>query len=331
MRAVRVVVLGAAVALAACTGGGGGKPDGQADLVPWSSAKPIQLAAKPVEAAAPCRASSLRVVGAGLLFAPAVSGGTARLTLRNAGPHACRLTGRPGVRAVGAVPSPEQQQEPQPAEPATFPDVVPPATALLALPVNGTATLDVDWRNWCVPVAKGTSKPVPPRALLVTLPGGRGSIEVGYNAVPSCDSPHQPATIGVRPFQPSPLRAARPWTTSTVQATIQSARGAKAALTGKRGQVVTYAVVLHNSSGAAVRFDRCPLVIEMLAPSGHPEVHQLNCRAASPIAPGGSRSFEMRINIPADAPSGANGLFWELDPLGARGPEAVSRVIVAAH
>ena len=83
------------------------------------------------------------------------------------------------MRAVGAVPSPEQHQEPLPPEPPTFPDVVPPASALLALPVNGTATLDVAWRNWCVPVVKATSKPVPPRAMLVTLPNGGGGIEVG--------------------------------------------------------------------------------------------------------------------------------------------------------
>lgn len=331
---MRAVLLGAVVVVlvSGCSGGGGGgKPAGPVALVPWSAAKPAQLAAKPVEPAAPCRASSLRVVGAGLSFAPAVSGGTGQLTLRNAGPHACRLTGRPSVRAVGAVPSPKQRQEPLPVEPATFPDVVPPATALLALPVNGTATVDIAWSNWCVPATKTTSKPVPPRAILVTLPGGRGGVEVDYNAVPSCDSPHEPATMGVRPFQPSPLRSATPWTTSTVQATIQSPRGAKAALTGKRGNPVTFAVVLRNLSAATVRFDRCPLVIEMLAPAGSPEVHQLNCRAAEPIAPGGSRSFEMRIKIPSGAPAGANGLFWELDPLGARGPEAVSRIIVAAH
>jgi hypothetical protein len=77
------------------------------------------------------------------------------------------------------------------------------------------------------------------------------------------------------------------------------------------------------------QFDRCPLLIEMLAPAGRPEVHQLNCRAASPIQAAGSLRFEMRIQVPANAPAGANGLFWELDPTGAQGPQAVSRVVVA--
>jgi hypothetical protein len=52
-------------------------------------------------------------------------------------------------------------------------------------------------------------------------------------------------------------------------------------------------------------------------------------RAASPIQPAGSLRFEMRIQVPADAPAEANGLFWELDPTGAQGPQAVSRLVVA--
>lgn len=331
MSAARMALVGVAVLLAACSSSSG-KPAGPADLVPWDAAVPTQVAARQVAPAAPCRASRLRVVGAGLLFAPAVSGGTGRLTLRNDGPGACRLTGRPDVLAFGASPEPRQQQVPLPAQAPAFPDVVPPDTTLLALPAGGMATLDIDWRNWCVPVANGARKPpIPPRAVRITLPGGHGSIDAGYNAVPSCDAPGQLSTIGVRPFQPAPLRSATPWTTGTVQATIQPISGGKAPLTGKRGYEVSFAVQLHNASGTPVRFDRCPLVIEMLAPSGRPEVHQLNCRAASPIASGGSRHFDMRIKIPADAPAGANGLFWELDPIGARGPEAVSRVVVAAH
>jgi hypothetical protein len=67
----------------------------------------------------------------------------------------------------------------------------------------------------------------------------------------------------------------------------------------------------------------------MLAPTGHPEVHQLNCRAAGPLPAGGALRFEMRIQIPMDAPAGNNGLFWELDPTGTRGPETTSGVVVA--
>jgi hypothetical protein len=200
-------------------------------------------------------------------------------------------------------------------------------TTPLALPAGSTATLLVDWRNWCVPHAR--KAPVPPRAVRVTLPGGHGTIDAGYNAVPSCDAPGQPATIGVRPFQPSPVGATPPWTAGIVQAAIQPLPGGEAPLAGKRGEVARFAVQLHNASATTVRFDRCPVLIEMLAPAGRPEVHQLNCGAASPIQPGGSLRFEMRIQVPGDAPAGPNGLFWQLDPTGAHGPQVVSRLVVA--
>src|SRR6266702_4190523 len=194
-------------------------PASKVPLVPWDGALPPQLQAGHVVPASPCRASRLRVVGTGFLFQPAIAGGTGSVTLRNAGPGACRLTGRPDVRLVGAVPAPQQRQVPLPAEPPAFPTVVAPDATLLALPAGGTATLGVDWRNWCLP--HGRRAPVPPRAARITLPGGRGSIDAGYNAVPSCDAPGQPATIGVRPFQPSPVRVTTPWTAGIVQATIQ--------------------------------------------------------------------------------------------------------------
>jgi len=321
----RRLICAAVVLLAGCSATHP-DPATKVPLVPWDGAVPPQLRAGQVVPASPCRASRLRVVGAGFMFQPAIAGGTGSVTLRNAGPRACRLTGRPDVRLVGAVPAPQQRQVVLPAEPPAFPAVVPPDATLLALPAGGTATLGVDWRNWCLP--HGRRAPVPPRAARITLPGGRGSIDAGYNAVPSCDAPGQPATIGVRPFQPSPVHATAPWTTGIVQATIQPLSGGKAPLEGRRGEVVRFAVQLHNASAEAVRFDRCPLLIEMLAPAGRAEVHQLNCRAASPIQPAGSLRFEMRIQVPANAPAADNGLFWELDPTGAQAPQVVSRLVV---
>jgi hypothetical protein len=49
---------------------------------------------------------------------------------------------------------------------------------------------------------------------------------------------------------------------------------------------------------------------------------------ARPIAPGKQLAFAMQIRVPADAPLGGNGLFWALDPFGARGPQAHARVTV---
>ena len=302
--------------------------DRTAPLVPWDGAVPAQLQAATAATAQPCRAAQLRLVGPGFVFSPAIQGGTGAVTLRNAGPGACRLTGRPGVRLVGAVPAPQQHQIPLPAQAAEFPTLAPPDERLLALPVGGTATLQVDWRNWCVPVVPHSrAKPTPPRALRITLPGGRGTIDASYNAVPPCDAAGRPSTAGVRPFRPAPLAATRPWSTTAVLASIVPLSG-KASLTGRRGDVVRFAVELRNPSTAPVSFERCPLVAEMLAPAGRPEGHRLNCGAAGPLAPGASVRFEMRIQIPAGAPDGPNGLFCELDPTGAQGPEAVSRVVV---
>jgi hypothetical protein len=67
----------------------------------------------------------------------------------------------------------------------------------------------------------------------------------------------------------------------------------------------------------------------MLAPAGTSEVHQLRCGPGA-IEPGGTLGFEMRIAVPRTAPTGNNGLFWELDPTGAQGPEVVSRLVVKA-
>jgi hypothetical protein len=175
-----------------------------------------------------------------------------------------------------------------------------------------------------------TAKAVPPKAVRITLPGTGGSLQAGYNAVPGCDTPGQPSTLGVRPFQPAPLPASPPWHAGALKASITPPDGSKGRLTGTRGAVVRYAVRLRNVSTAPITFDRCPLVVEMLVPASTPEAHQLNCAAASPIAPGGSLWFEMRIAIPRDAPFGNNGLFWELDPTGAQGPQVVSGIVVVA-
>lgn len=321
------VVLGALVlALAGCSSH---DPTQDVRLVAWDDAVPAQLQQATVPAAPMCHASRLKVVGAGFQFQPALSGGTGEVTLRNAGPDACRLTGRPDIQIVGAVPAPAQHQLPLPAQPTAFPVVAPPDSSLSALPPGAAVMLVIEWRNWCVPQTSHT--PVPPKAIRLTLPGGAGTIDVGYNAVPPCDSPAQATTVGVHPFQPAPLPASTPWTSTLLQAKIQPLPGDNTQLTGKRGQTARFVVELHNPTAASILFEHCPLVIEMLAPAGRPEVHQLNCRAAGELPANGSLRFEMHIQIPADAPAGNNGLFWELDPTGAQGPEAVSGLVVAEH
>jgi hypothetical protein len=299
-------------------------------VVAWDDAVPGQVHPRPVPPAAPCRASQLRVAGTGFQFVPGAVGGMGAVALRNTGPGPCRLTGRPDVRLVGAPRAPTQREVALPAQLPSFPEVDEPAATLLALPPGAAATLSIDWSNWCVPGATRSGKPqVPPSAVRITLGRGLGRLDVDYNAVPNCDTPGQPSTIGVRPFAPPPLSSTQPWTTADVKAAIQPIDGGGARLTGKRGQVARFAVRLTNTSATEVEFNRCPLVVEDLAPSGQPEVHQLNCRSAGSIPSGGSLVFAMQIRVPASAPLGKDGLLWELDPTGAQYPEAVSGLVVS--
>jgi hypothetical protein len=302
-----------------------GAPAQAARLVPWTGSVPPLLRPRPVRPAAPCRAAQLRVDGGGLLFQPAAHGGTGTLRLRNAGRLPCRLDGRPQVRFVGAPAGPAQRQLALPAEPPAFPALLPPPGVLLALPPGAGATLTVDWRNWCVPGPRA----VPPRVVRVSLPRGAGSLDADYSAVTSCEDRTQPSTVGVRPFQPAALAEPGGWTNLRVRATVGALGGQPAPPHGRRGQTVAFAVELRNaSSTGTVRFDRCPVLAELLAPAGGTEAYELNCAAAAPIPPGGALRFEMRLRVPVAAPLGPNGLFWALDATGSQPLEVISRVVV---
>jgi hypothetical protein len=328
-RLAPLLALLVAVAVAGCSSAQATRPARPRHVIAWNGAVPGQFQARQRAPAAACRASHLRVMGSGFHFVAGGSGGTGAVALRNTGHVPCRLTGRPAVRLVGAPRAPAQRQVGLPPQAPEFPALRGPAAALRALPPGSAAILSIEWSNWCVPGAAGSRKPqVPPKAVRITLGKGLGSLDANYNAVPACQAPRQPSTIGVRPFMPAPLPATSPWTTANVKATIQPAGGGTA-LTGSRGHLARFVVRLRNTSRVPVRFDRCPLLAEELAPAGQTEVHQLNCRAAGSIPPGKSLFFEMGIQVPASAPLGKNGLFWDLDPTGAQFPEAVSGLVVS--
>jgi Protein of unknown function (DUF4232) len=301
-------------------------------LVPFDAAPPAALSDRPAAAAPACRAADLRVAGRGLVLVPgATSGGTGTLLLRNRGPRACRLTGRPAVRFVGGTAPPPQRERALAPEPLAFPQLAPAAGALRALAPGHGAVLRVDWANWCprasrAALAKGVA---PPWALRIALPGG-GRLDARYSAVVPCEHAGRPSVIGVRPFAPEPLRAAAGFTAVPLTATAHPLDGGSGVLRARRGAQLRFAVELRNRShGAGVRFDgRCPLLAEKFAPVGPTEAHRLNCAAAKPIAPGGARWFEMRVRVPRNAPLGPNGLFWRLDPTGDFGPQVVARVVV---
>jgi hypothetical protein len=215
-----------------------------------------------------------------------------------------------------------QVQRPIPTTPAHFPETTYPASSLLALRSGESAAVTIAWDNWCDPVVKG--KPhVPPSAVRITLPGGGGDLDADYNAVPACIQPNAPTTIGVSTFQPSLIPSGRPWSEAFLRASVPGQP-----IHARRGGILRFQVVLTNVLKTTARVDRCPAYVQQLVPSGKVEVYTLNCAAAHPIAPGKSLTFAMRVHVPQDAPLGANGLFWELDPFGAHAPQLHARVTI---
>jgi hypothetical protein len=312
------IALVLAVLAAGCSSGP--KKHEAVPAVPWTSRQPAQVAER-APVATRCLAAGLDVPGQ-VRFVPRLQGGIALVTVRNTGTHACRLTGRPRVTFVKNG-GPVQVNRPIPPTPANFPETAYPASSLLALRPGESGAVTISWDNWCDPVVKG--KPhVPPSAIRLTLPAGRGSVDADYNAVPSCVDPSAPTTIGVSVFQPSliPSRG-RPWTNAFLRASVPGQP-----VHARRGGILRYTVVLRNDSKTAASFGRCPAYIQQLAPSGKVEVYELNCSAAHPIAPGHRLAFAMRLRVPRDAPVGPNGLFWELDPFGIRAPQLHARVTI---
>jgi hypothetical protein len=288
--------------------------------VPWVATAPPQLAVR-APAKAACRAAQLTIPGQ-VKFIARLQGGIALITVRNTGRRACRLTGRPSVRLVKRG-GPEQVQRPIPPTPSNFPEVAYPEASLLALRPGEPAAVTLTWENWCDPAVKGVPH-VPPSAVRLVLPGGRGRLDADYNAVPPCLDPKLPSTIGVSRFQPSLVPATgRFWSDAFLEGSVPGQP-----VHGRRGRLLRFRVVLRNRSHTTAGFQHCPAYIEQLAPSGTVETHQLNCAAAHPIAPGKREAFAMRIRVPRNAPIGANGLFWELDPLGSRNPQLQAKVTI---
>lgn len=307
-----------AVLAAGCSSGSESEEAGPA--VPWTSSKPPQVAARAL-VARPCRASELEIPSQ-VKFVPRLHGGIALVTVRNGGARPCRLTGRPRVVFVKKG-GPVQVDRPIPPTAANFPETAYPASSLLALRPGGLGAVTITWDNWCDPPVPG--KPhLPPSAVRITLPRGRGSLQADYNAVPACIDPGAPTTVGVSVFQPSLIPVTqRPWTTAFLRASVPGQP-----IHARRGGILRFRVVLKNTSKTTARFGRCPAYVQQLAPAGKVEVYDLNCAAAHPIGPGRSLAFTMHTRVPRDSPLGANGLFWELDPFGIRAPQLHARVTI---
>jgi Protein of unknown function (DUF4232) len=323
MRTKSAIALAASLVL---TGGCGGTkdaaPEADGPVVPWVSTKPSQLAER-APAAAPCRGADLAVHGQIDFESNGNGGGIAVVALEHKGSQACRLEGSPEVKLVKHG-GPKQVNTPINRPPLIFPDTAYPLSRLSALEPGEFAGLTITWTNWCDPQLPGKQR-VPPSAVRITLPNGTGHVDADYNAVPPCLDANRPSAIGVSPFETAKVKPVAPWTpaAAAITASVPSQP-----VHGKRGAMLHFVVVLRNSSRQTVRFDRCPSYVQQLVPAGQVEVHDLNCAAAKPIAPGKREAFAMQIRVPKNAPDGGNGLFWGLDPFGAKAPQANARAVI---
>jgi hypothetical protein len=312
-----------AVSLVLTAGCGGSKkaaPSYDGPVVPWTPSQPAELAER-TPVSTPCRAANLAVTGQVDFEAYGNGGGIAVIALQNKGKRACRLEGTARVRLVKDG-GPRQVNAPIQRPPLIFPDTAYPLSTLLAIRPGEYAGLTVTWDNWCDPQIPG-KKRVPPSAVRITLPKGTGHVDADYNAVPPCSDPKRPSTIGVSPFETAKVKAVPPWTTAPVTASVPNQP-----VHGKRGELLRFVVVIKNTSRETVSFDRCPAYVQQLVPAGQVEVHALNCARAKPIAPGKSEGFAMAIRVPKNAPLGGNGLFWALDPFGAKQPQLNARAAI---
>ena len=238
--------------------------------------------------------------------------------IANHGDSACGLKGRPGIRIFAGATLAR----------ASYADSDPKAGHLLVLTpgtgapdsehaVLGQAWTWVTWSRACTAVWSGAS------SLVLDLPGGGGAVAIALPAtasplptpVPSAecptDAPYLPS-VGAWEFQP---RVAPP--ADSVSAPVITA-SANAPGVAVAGEPFTFQVTLTNPSVDAIRFGECPN-FRMWISTGTDggvvtERHQLNCAATPNLAPHSSRTFDMRIPVPADWPVTRDGGFgWGLE------------------
>jgi len=194
--------------------------------------------------------------------------------------------------------------------------------------------IQVQWllSNWCEPR-------VPVGAIVVMLPGDPTPI-VAHLVPPmgvgarcnSADVPKGATTMSVGP-RPTPVPAA-------TQAPATLAAHIDAPSTAFAGETLRYLLTLTNLTSGALVLAPCPSYLESLG--GHPlptaappsnfptfkiwdaivryeggvkESHLLNCSDAPSLGPAASITFEMRLEVPANA-VGSDTLRWQVIAVG---------------
>jgi hypothetical protein len=204
--------------------------------------------------------------------------------------------GRAMAIDVGPVPNPS------PAPVVVEPGLpLPPEHEALLV---GQAGFSLYWSNWC------GADPGPSATLVVGLPGsGTRPLAMGVEA-PRCDSAADRSVMTVAPIEAAeaPEPSPPPWAELVGHVEVPSVVVA--------GETLHYQVTLRNNGDQPVPLDPCPAYVERLW-SGSTLVAEprylLNCAATSSILAGTSTTFEMLLDIPADAPPGPGILLWGTD------------------
>lgn len=214
------------------------------------------------------------------------------LRFRNVSESTCVLRGYPEVTAT---------------EPGQ-PDVVGvdgsffPSDGPANMPPGASTFLGVETDTYCAArPGGGGGGPLYHRVRVVLPSGDEISIEIPDGLDATCGLRLTPFSVP-RPEHPDP-----PSSMSELTAVLQMPATVQA------GGVLSYVVALTNPTDQAVVLSPCPAYLQTTsAPSPAKDIETLNCGPVGAITAGQTLRFEMRIEVPADAPDGPLHVFWNL-------------------
>ena len=282
--AATLIVAGAvAVPLAVQRQGGDGDFAADSGIVAWvatpaSIGQPVRRQPRP--AARPCRGGDLDRNA----WVPRSEDGSGVLSIavRNVSSTRCTLDAPVSISAVRAGAAGRSAVPSQPGAVASGKPRQAPATVDPGEP----AMIDIRPVGTCS--HSSTHATVVGKLELSVL--GQGIAVSGVDAVKACSF-----DVGSWYVVPPMINASSQLVTINAPAEVQ------------RGTELTYTVNILNPSDAPLSLNPCPAYVETVGRAK--ETYRLNCTTSS-VAPHKSITYEMRIRIPGDIPTGKSTLSW---------------------
>jgi hypothetical protein len=220
------------------------------------------------------------------------------IRLRHKGSSACLLRGTPDV--VASAPG--------------HPNVVATPLGLAATqgevantPPGGLVSVDVSVPVACASNPGGADQGLPAYGrLIITLPGGGARTVSGFNLTFPCG-------MAVTPFfMPTPAPRYPPYWIKHLEPHVSLPTSVKA------GGILAYEVTLTNPLDRTVALSPCPAYIEHSS-TGIKLEFRLNCTLVHAVPAHGSSIYQIKMAIPAAAPTGPMTVYW-----GLIGPDTIS-------